>query len=84
MGRTPDRFPGTLEEDELKLLPESSDPTTVGAVRLVSGAFRFRDNGGVFDPRTVGGAAGLRLLVLTLAGGVVYDNFGEIVLKQSA
>ena len=50
MTRTPDRFPGTREEDELQLEPESSDPTTVGAVRNVSGYFRFRDNDGVHTP----------------------------------
>lgn len=52
---TPDRFPGPREEEEIKLLPESSDPTTVGAMRLVSGDFRLRDNVGVFNPRTGGG-----------------------------
>lgn len=83
MGRTPDRFPGEREEEELRLLPESSDPTVVGAMRLVSGEFRFRDNDGVFSPRTAG-AVNLGILVLTLAGGVVYDSLGEIVLKQSA
>ena len=55
MATTPDRFPGIREEEELKLLPESSDPTTVGAMRLISGIFRFRDNTGVFDPRTGSG-----------------------------
>lgn len=48
---TPDRFPGVREEEELKLLPESSDPATVGSIRLVSGDFRMRDNLGVFNPR---------------------------------
>jgi hypothetical protein len=52
---TPDRFPGEREEEGLKLEPSSADPDTVGGVRLVSGAFRMRDNSGVFDPRTGGG-----------------------------
>ena len=48
---TPDRFPGTREEDELELKPASTDPTIVGAMRSVSGRFRFRDDLGVYDPR---------------------------------
>lgn len=51
MPTTPDRYPGSREEDEIKLTPESSDPTSVGAIRLVSGYFRLRDNEGVFNPR---------------------------------
>lgn len=51
MTTTPDRFPGTREEDELELKPASSDPTVVGAMRSVSGRFRLRDDVGVFDPR---------------------------------
>lgn len=51
MPTTPDRYPGSREEDELKLTPESSDPVDVGAIRLVSGYFRLRDNEGVFNPR---------------------------------
>ena len=58
MATTPDRFPGTREEDELKLTPESSDPTSVGAMRLVSGDFRLRDNYGVFNPRAFPGTLG--------------------------
>jgi hypothetical protein len=50
MPRTPDRFPGSREEDELQLTPEASDPTIVGAVRNVSGLFRLRDNDGAFSP----------------------------------
>ena len=48
---TPDRFPGTREEEELALQPASSDPTVVGAMRLVSGRYRLRDDLGGFDPR---------------------------------
>ena len=55
MGRTPDRFPGSREEDEVALNEESTDPTTAGAFRYVSGSFRFLDSTGVFDPRAGSG-----------------------------
>lgn len=54
MPRTPDRFPGEREEEELRLEPHSADPDSVGGMRIVSGAFRFRDDLGVFDPRSGG------------------------------
>lgn len=52
MTLTPDRFPGELDEPEGILLGGSSDPTVAGEMRYVSGAFRFYDASGVFDPRT--------------------------------
>lgn len=55
MAKTPDRFPGTREEQELLLEPESTGPTTVGAIRLVSGDFLARDNAGVFNLRSGSG-----------------------------
>jgi hypothetical protein len=55
MGVTPDRHPGPLEEEELRLEQRTDgDPDIVGAMRFVSGAFRFKDAVGVFDPRTGG------------------------------
>jgi hypothetical protein len=55
MPQTPDRHPGPLEEDdEILLGPNTSDPTVVGGIRLVGGAFKLCDAAGVFDPRTGG------------------------------
>jgi hypothetical protein len=53
-GLTPDRFPGTREEDEVKIVPGTSDPVDEGAIRYVSGAVRIRDASGVYDPRQGG------------------------------
>jgi len=57
MPRTPDRHPGPLEEDEeIRLGGDAvGDPTDEGRMRYVSGAFRFRDSTGVYDPRSGGG-----------------------------
>jgi len=44
-----------IEDDEIILNDNpDGDPTVVGGVRQVGGAFRFRDALGVFDPRTGG------------------------------
>ena len=76
MGSTPDRFPGRREEEELLLLSEASDPTEVGAMRIISGAFRFRDNDGVFNPRLVDDASHLAVDQFTHL--LDEDHYGEI------
>ncbi len=78
MPRTPDRFPGEREEEEILLDPASSDPVTPGAIRSVSGEFRFRDNLGVYEPRL--GIPGR--LIFKLDGGIVYDSNGHTMVKQ--
>jgi len=46
MPRTPDRFPGTREEDSIKLEPSAQAPLTNGEMRYVIGSgFRFYDEG---------------------------------------
>lgn len=59
MGRTPDRRPGALEEDEeLRFTsPSGASPTVAGAVTYDSGAgeFKLRDAIGVFNPRASAG-----------------------------
>lgn len=78
MPKTPDRYPGEAEEEGLLFESSSEDPTAVGGVRLVSGAFRFKDSTGVFNPRSGGGGItaeehrGLDQLVHGLA-----ENFFE-------
>lgn len=59
MPRTPDRFPGTREDEELYLEDQGpgglagGDPTIAGSLRYVTNQFRFIDSLGVFDPRSV-------------------------------
>ena len=57
MPQTPDRHPGPLVETEEILLggDDTGDPSTEGAIRYVSGAFRQKDAAGVFNPRDGGG-----------------------------
>jgi hypothetical protein len=57
MGRTPDRRPGRLVEEEVLMEDQGAgnDPTDAGAFRYVDGAFRFKDATGIFDPRSGGG-----------------------------
>ena len=54
MGRTPDRFPGAREEEEINLEDQGTDPTSVGGLTYNGGAFAFKDAIGVYDPRTGG------------------------------
>lgn len=59
MPRTPDRFPGTREDEELYLEDQGpgglagGDPTVAGSLRFVTNQFRFIDGLGVFDPRSI-------------------------------
>ena len=57
MSQTPDRFPGIRYEEELALEDRTADgdPTVETHMRYVSGAFRFKDSVGVYDPRAGGG-----------------------------
>ena len=57
MPQTPDRRPGALlEPDEILLGGDATgDPSTLGAIRYVSGNFRMKDSVGVFNPRNVDG-----------------------------
>lgn len=63
MGRTPDRRPGALEEDEeLRFTsPAGSSPSVNGAVTYdpTLGEFRMRDAIGIFNPRDTGGGGGI-------------------------
>lgn len=51
MPRTPDRFPGPREEEEVQFAEQSSDPTVAGALRYVDGVFRQKDSVEVYNPR---------------------------------
>lgn len=54
MPTTPDRFPGSRNEDEVIFSPDAADPTSEGAIRFNGSSFRMKDGTGVFDPRTGG------------------------------
>ncbi len=51
MPTTPDRFPGTREEDEIQFVEDTVDPSAEGAIRYVSGDFIAYDNLGTFNLR---------------------------------
>jgi len=55
MGRTPDRRPGPLYEEEINLDPLTEDPINERAIRYVNGYFRGKDSEGVFNFRSGGG-----------------------------
>lgn len=55
MTKTPDRFPGSLVEEEIILGDQTEDPSDAGAVRYVSGSFRAKDESGVFNLRSGSG-----------------------------
>ena len=55
MPQTPDRRPGALiEDDEVRLTPNLSGPSTGGAFNYDGSDFVFRDALGSFNPRTGG------------------------------
>lgn len=54
MANTPDRFPGSREEEELILIDDASgDPITAGGVKYDANKFRLKDNSAVFGPDDV-------------------------------
>lgn len=55
MPRTPDRYPGVREEDEVRFDEVQADPPDAGSVRYVNGYLRARDSEGVFGLRGGGG-----------------------------
>jgi hypothetical protein len=82
--KTPDRFPGSRDEDELILRSQGSDPTEAGATRYVSGDFRMRDQYGVFNPRTDDDQGeDNRYLIFRSDGGIVYDLSGDVCVKEN-
>jgi hypothetical protein len=71
-----------IEDDEI-ILKESTlgDPTEVGGIRQVGGAFRMKDATGVFNPRSGGGGIteAEHELLDTLTHWVNETNWQEIV-----
>jgi len=80
MGRTPDRFPGPREDEELVLEERLDDPPTVGGLRYVAGRFRLRDAGGLFNPRIDSAEASAQHEALdTLVHRIAEDAHLELV-----
>lgn len=55
MPATPDRRPGSLDEEEILLDANPGTPSAAGGIRYSGAIFQMRDATGTFDPR-VGGA----------------------------
>jgi hypothetical protein len=50
--KTPDRHPGSAYDNDLQIVDDGlGDPTLLGSVHYVGGAFRQRDAVGLYDPR---------------------------------
>lgn len=64
MPTTPDRFPGSREEDEIVLEEQAVDPADEGAIRYVNGSLKGKDSTGVFDLRSGGGISEAEHLAL--------------------
>ncbi len=81
MAVTPDRFPGTREEDEIVLVDQGSSeiPSVPGAMLRAGDDILMRDVTGTFNPRSGGSRVGL--LVFKIDGGLVYNFAGEPLLK---
>jgi hypothetical protein len=82
MGTTPDRFPGPIEEEEVRLLADAGDPSVSGGLKYDGSSFRFRDSIGSFNPRM--GGFDPATLVITSEGSLIYDSNGELTLKAGS
>lgn len=80
MGRTPDRAPGPLVEDEeIQLIENATPPSTDGAFNFNGTSFVFRDAQGNYDPRS--GSASFDDILLDDDGRIVYVGDGQFVLR---
>jgi len=91
MPHTPDRFPGTREEDEIKMIPQTSDPDEAGKFLYKDGQFKFKDEDDTFNPKISGYALGyiykLNLKVvpgngnqISIQPGRCVDDSGSVLL----
>lgn len=83
MGITPDRFPGTSDEEELLLEDRTADgnPTEDGAIRYVGGDIVAKIPSGVVSLTASAGSSLLGRAVFTTDGGLVYSLDGDVQLK---
>lgn len=84
MGRTPQRFPGQLiEEDSIFLEDRESDPDQLGTVWRKGDSFFAQDGSGKFNLRQGAGVADNRYLIFKTDGGLVYDSNGDLAQKEN-
>ena len=80
MGRTPDRTPGPLiEDEEVQLVANATPPSAEGAFNYNGSAFQMYDSLGIFDPRS--GSANFDDILLDDEGRIVYIGDGQFVLR---
>lgn len=69
MGRTPDRRPGPLEEEEIQLSPPPEPSETDGSIYYDGSAFVMQDAAGAFNPRSRGQVEATGLTTTGLGNG---------------
>ena len=76
MPRTPDRFPGNRQEEEIQMEDTGADPASAGGITYNAGSFSFKDATGLFDPRTGGSG-------LSAAAHRVLDQLAHVIAEDS-
>lgn len=72
MGRTPDRFAGPRQDEEVQFEEQATDPTVEGAIRNVLGDLKAKDQIGVFNLRQPG--LDFDNYIFDVAGAFVYTG----------
>jgi len=86
MGRTPDRFPGPLEDEEIILFDVNGVDS--GSLTFASGALFVSDSLGVYDPRDLVSSSLdeshplLRQLIHLADGGGPFEGFSSPALEE--
>lgn len=81
MPTTPDRFPGTREEDEIVLESSGDPPSGPGAMKYDGTSFQLQDASGTYNPRS--GSSLLGKVVFKADGGIIYTTSGDPIVKVS-
>lgn len=80
MGKTPDRFPGTREEDEVQLVPGATSPSVNGAFSYKTGVgFEFFEEGSIKTLFGTGITEGTHEVLDTLTHNLSEDSYEEVV-----
>jgi hypothetical protein len=83
MGKTPDRFPGTREEDEVQLVPGATSPSTNGAFSYKTGVgFEFYEEGSIKTLFGTGITEGSHENLDTLVHNLSEDSYEEVVYSS--
>lgn len=79
MGKTPDRFPGTREEDEIQLNPITTSPDANGKFAYRSGVgFQFYEEGSLKTLAGSGLTEGSHKVLDTLTHNLAEDSYEEV------